>query len=310
MKSIRLPTGRPYDWRLFWVLFGLNVPAAFAVVPFAMNLQRAYGTPGTEGPPEWGPIIGDRIVTLAVIALLAGIGLALANRIGLGLPFVESRIQGVPPPRRFRGILAVGALVGIGGAAVILALDFGVFRSRMLDMVQELSIETPEEAMAPPLVGFLAAISAGVTEETSFRLFGLTLLAWLGGRLVRTTDDRPPAWVLWTANILFALVFGATHLTTAHAIGWPMNTLVLTRTFVLNGIGGMAFGWLFWTYGLESAMLAHFFTDIGLYTLLPVIVLQEGRVATTVAGCIVTLVVGLGVIWAARTVAREDSEAA
>ena len=37
--------------------------------------------------------------------------------------------------------------------------------------------------------------------------------------------------------------------------------LVVTSTFVLNGIGGLAFGWLFWTFGLESAMLAHFFAD-------------------------------------------------
>jgi len=88
-------------------------------------------------------------------------------------------------------------------------------------------------------------------------------------------------------NLVVALVFGAAHLATASAIGWPMSALVLTRTFVLNGLGGLAFGWLFWTYGLESAMLAHLFTDVALYTLLPIILLQEGQAARILAGSVV-----------------------
>jgi hypothetical protein len=31
---------------------------------------------------------------------------------------------------------------------------------------------------------------------------------------------------------------------------------------VLNGIGGIVFGWLYWRNGLESAMTAHFSADI------------------------------------------------
>jgi hypothetical protein len=35
-------------------------------------------------------------------------------------------------------------------------------------------------------------------------------------------------------------------------MGWPIKPLVLTYTLLLNAIGGLAFGWLFWTFGLES----------------------------------------------------------
>ncbi|MCA9910883.1 MAG: CPBP family intramembrane metalloprotease, partial [Anaerolineae bacterium] len=31
---------------------------------------------------------------------------------------------------------------------------------------------------------------------------------------------------------------------------------------VLNGVGGVVFGWLYWRYGLEWAMIAHFAADM------------------------------------------------
>jgi hypothetical protein len=254
-------------------------------------------------------MVSDRLVTLGLLAVVIAIGLALSRRIGLGSPFVESWVRGRPAPRRFRGVFALGALVGLGGAVLVVALDLGVFRQPMLSQFRELGIELPAEAVAPPLYGLLAAFSAGITEETLFRLFGLSLLAWLGGLLVRTADGRPAPAVLWTANVLFALAFAAVHLSTASAIGWPMSALVLTRTFVLNSLCGLAFGWLFFTYGLESAMLAHFFTDVGLYTLLPIVIQQPGRQARLVAGGAVALALLAGMAWAVRTIARESAPA-
>jgi membrane protease YdiL (CAAX protease family) len=36
----------------------------------------------------------------------------------------------------------------------------------------------------------------------------------------------------------------------------------------LNGLAGVAFGWLYWKRGLESAIVAHFSADIILHVLL------------------------------------------
>ena len=155
-------------------------------------------------------------------------------------------------------------------------------------------------------IGFLAAFSAGVTEETLFRLFGLSLLAWLGGLLFQELDGRPKLAVLWIANMLFALAFGAAHLPTAEALGWPINTLIVTRTLVINGIGGLVLGWLFWSFGLETAMLAHFFADVVLYTFIPIIALQEGETARYLALAGVVVLVLLALIWAWRTLIVEN----
>jgi len=305
MHEIILATKRPYDWRVFWVLVGLSIPAAFAILPFAMNLQAAYRPDIAQ---DASPLIFDAIVNITLVAFLGGLGLALANRVGLGLPFVEGWVRRDPIHRRFTGVVAWGLLFGIGCGLVILLLDLQVFRQPMLGMFQELGIETPKESAAPPHYGFMAAISAGIIEEILFRLFGLSLLVWLGGFLIHNVEGRPKPVVFWVANIVFALIFGAAHLITAKAIGWPMNALVLTRTFVLNGVAGIAFGWLFWSYGLESAMFAHFFTDVVLYTLLPIILLQEKGTATVLASAGIIILVLLGVIWAIRAVVRERNK--
>jgi membrane protease YdiL (CAAX protease family) len=47
-----------------------------------------------------------------------------------------------------------------------------------------------------------------------------------------------------------------------------LTTLVVIRTTLLNAIGGIVFGWLYQTRGLESAMIAHFSADIVLPVLL------------------------------------------
>jgi hypothetical protein len=39
----------------------------------------------------------------------------------------------------------------------------------------------------------------------------------------------------------------------------------------LNGLGGLAFGWLYWKRGLESAMMAHFSADIVLHVITPLV---------------------------------------
>jgi ABC-2 type transport system ATP-binding protein len=176
----------------------------------------------------------------------------------------------------------------------------------MMALFEEIGYKVPEQAVAPPLYGFLAAVSAGITEETIFRLFGLSLLAWLGGLLFQELDGRPKLAVLWTANILFALAFGAAHLPGAEAMGWPINTLVVTRTLILNGLAGLVLGWLFWTFGLETAMLAHFFGDVVLYTLLPIIALQQGETAQSIALISVIAFVLIMLALAVRTLIIES----
>jgi hypothetical protein len=73
----------------------------------------------------------------------------------------------------------------------------------------------------------------------------------------------------------------------------------------LNSLGGLAFGWLFWTFGLESAMLAHFFADVILYTLIPLAAMPEGETARMLAITGVVVIILVTLVWALRTLIAE-----
>ena len=78
-------------------------------------------------------------------------------------------------------------------------------------------------------------------------------------------------FVIWFAIVLAAVLFGSAHLPAMTAVGVPMSVLVISRATVLNGIGGIAFGWLYWKRGLESAMIAHFSADIVAHAITPLV---------------------------------------
>jgi hypothetical protein len=75
----------------------------------------------------------------------------------------------------------------------------------------------------------------------------------------------------------------------------------MIRIVVQNTAVGIVLGWLYWKWGLESAMLAHFFFDVALYVVtLPV--LQFGNPLLALAA-----LVGLALVvrWARRAVAAD-----
>ena len=299
MNKIVLPTKHRWNWKVFFVLIGLIIPASFAILPYALNQQNLS--------LEWETLVLDRLInSILPLVLLGGIGLALANRIGLGIPFVESWTKREPSLYRPRDIVAIAWITAVALVLSSIFLHSVIFDPPLHEMLEKLGIAIPDGAQTPPVYGFLAAISAGITEETLFRLFGLSLLAWLGGLLLHDSNGRPKPIIFWIANVLFALAFGVAHLPAQATIGLPLNPLVVTATIVLNGIGGLVFGWLFFTFGLESAILAHILADIVRHSLIPVISMQEGDLARTLVMAGVIIVVLLALVWAWKTLVAEN----
>jgi hypothetical protein len=293
MNKIVLTTRRRWNWKVFLVLVGLIIPATFAIWPYTSYQQNlSLG---------WDLLLIDRLINILLLSVLGGIGLLLANRIGLGMPFVERWTKREPMPCQFHNIVAIALIAAVILVVLSMFLHTVVFDPPLNAMLEKMGIPIPEAANTPPLYGFLAAISAGITEETEFRLFGLSLLAWLGGFLFHNSDGRPKPVVLWTANILFALAFGAMHLSAEAGMGIPITPLVVTATLVLNGLGGLVFGWLFFTFGLESAMLAHILADVLRHSLIPFILMQEGETAKTLATIGVVILILVALVWAWST---------
>ena len=142
------------------------------------------------------------------------------------------------------GVLA-GLLVG-GGICLLNGILFG--SSLLLDVHQ------------PAWMGLLASLYGGINEEVLLRLFLFTLVYFLFGKLFKVAAHHRMR-VLWTVNVLVALVFAAGHLPVLLKLVAP-SSLEMFRVLLLNGIPGVVFGWLYWSRGLWAAMMAHFVADV------------------------------------------------
>jgi membrane protease YdiL (CAAX protease family) len=262
MDTISLPTKRPFSWKTFLFIAAVLVPARFALLPYSMTLQSITPEPG-----DWPNIIISNLPVIVISWLVGGIGLLLASRIGLGLPFIEGWLKKEPIWDRVGKVVIISVIVGVVFAIVAMGLARWVIDPPMWAEINSLGITLPEDIQPPAWQGFLASFYGGIAEEVLLRLFGLTLLAWLGGLVSHDTEGRPTPVVFWIANILAAVLFGLGHLQVATAMGLPLTALLVTRTMVFNGLGGLAFGWLYWTRGLESAVMAHFSADIVIHVL-------------------------------------------
>lgn len=271
MTGMTPPARRPFNWRLFWTLLAMMAFGMVAVLPYTLTLQASALEKATLPLPLPVLITVQTVQGLIIYGVLALVGLFLADRIGLGLPILAGRLRGESVREPVKRMLGPAIAIGVVGAAAVILLQAVLFGPIMDPHLQRLGIELPENLNPPAWQGFLASFYGGVVEEVLLRLFLLTLLAWLGSKVSRRADGRPTTGVLWVANVLAAVLFGLGHLPTAATIGLPLDALVVTQVVVNNALLGLAFGWLYWTYGLESAMLSHFSADIVLHVIVPLV---------------------------------------
>jgi membrane protease YdiL (CAAX protease family) len=253
---------KPFNWREFFILWVAGVLGVIAVLPYTLTLQAPMLEKMPPLPIPLTVLVAIQMVQNAVlVAIAVGLGLLLAGRIGLGAPLLEARLAGEAVSQRLRALLAPSVLAGAAAGVAIIALELLVFAPRI---PQALSItEQP-----PAWQGLLASFYGGITEELFLRLFLMSLLAWLLGLVWRESSGRPTTGAFWTANLVAAILFGLGHLPATAALV-PLTAIVVIRAVLLNGLAGVVFGHLYWTRGLEAAMLAHFSADIVLHVLTP-----------------------------------------
>lgn len=256
------------NWKVFFILWIACVLSALLILPYSLELQSSAIDLSQLGLPLPLLITIQTIQTVILFAILIFLGMLLAKRIGLGMPVLDAMTRGESVTERVRAIVPSSIILGVVATILMLGLEFFYFLPAMMrelgDTAAALNLQTGQPAAWK---GLLASFYGGIAEEVQLRLFVMSLLAWLGHFLHKTTEGKPTSFVFWIANILAAILFGLGHLPIVSMLV-PLTPLVIARTIVLNGIGGIVFGWLYWKRGLESAMLAHFSADIVLHVLL------------------------------------------
>jgi len=269
MEAIVLPTKRKFSWKVFFIVPALALVSGLLKAP--MIIANEYA----NQPDLWiNIILSVTLSTLIIYGLLGTLGLLLAFRVGMGLPFIEGWATKSPLEGKF-GKVALTALVA---AIILTVIGLGV-RYLTAPMIltafeaQNIPISALGEAIQVPWwATLLGTLSAGIGEEIGFRLGLLTILVWVVGWLWHDDAGRIKPVGFWLANLVVAVLFGAFHLSNLSAAGLPLIAGLVIRAIFGNGLLALAFGWLYQRYGLESAMFTHFLLDVFLYVLLPLVV--------------------------------------
>jgi Type II CAAX prenyl endopeptidase Rce1-like len=262
-----LPRSR---WRLGLILLALSLLGTVAMVPYSITLMRQMKdsvlTPAMEPVVMVVTIFIEGVMSAAAIA----IGIGLGRRAGLG-PFLLKGFDGGiesgatiafegTRPDRSPAWKAIGLASGLG---IVLGVIVVAFSYAIDSWMPRMAVKFEHPA---PLEGLFASIGAGIREEVWLRLGLMTLLAWLGTVIARRESGSPA--IIWAANVLAALGFGAMHLPQAAAL-IGLNAAIVGFVFVGNGIPGLVFGWLFWRKGLIAAMVCHFVMDVVMKVIYP-----------------------------------------
>jgi hypothetical protein len=247
-------------WSEFAILFGAAVIGIACVTPYSLELSRALVTKALARVhrPLWVLVLLQSAQSVVLLGVATGLGLLIASQIGLGAPLLAGALAGTSVVAQARAMVAPALILGIASSALMLALEITVFWPRLPDAMRT---SFPIPALWKRL---LASVYGAVDEEILLRLFVLSLLAWLIGFAWHLPDGKPTVGALWVATILAAVIFGLGHLPATAALV-KLNPLLIGRALLLNGVVGIATGYLYWRYGLEAAMLAHFSADLVLH---------------------------------------------
>lgn len=221
-----------------------TMPAAFAKLPLPLPLV----------------IVAQMLQAGLLLTLIGFLGLRMRYRAGLRLPWLCAWMRGEPLP-----VFPWRSSVVIGVAAALAVIGLSLLLDPLLP--QALHAPAAGKPGTNALTGLLASFYGGIAEELQLRLFLMTLLLWLSAKLGRRA---PGGAAYWSAIVFAALLFGLGHLPAAAQV-WPLDGIVVLRTVLLNAVAGIAFGWLYWKRGLETAIVAHFSADIVLHVLAPLL---------------------------------------
>jgi hypothetical protein len=225
---------------------------AFAILS-AINVLLLQGVAGAATPPATMP------APLPIIALIsAGIVLVLYGAIGL-IGFFLARKIGLPElwdshitnRQRFLIPALIGAAVG-----VVLIIGDLIFSP----------INGIGHFPHPPFpISIVAALAAGIGEETVFRLFFISLWTWLVSKVILRGRFQPV--VYWVVSVLAALAFGISHLPSIlYLQNWTSMSQVppalLAEILLLNGLMALAAAYYFRKFGFLAAVGVHFWADV------------------------------------------------
>ena len=106
-----------------------------------------------------------------------------------------------------------------------------------------------------------AIFYGGIFEEIMLRLFFMSILTFILVKIFARRSKNISSYIYWIAIFITAILFGLGHLP-ATLMTFNVTSIVIIRMMLLNGLGGVVFGYLYWKKGLEYSMISHIFCHL------------------------------------------------
>lgn len=181
-----------------------------------------------------------------LISLAVWAGVVCSGPLGLGAPVIEAALSRSGAWQPLKRQLLPAAIGGIATGAILLVAQ----RASPAELV------AAGQTIAIPLSA--KVLYGGVVEEVLIRWGLMTTLIWLLWRFVQKKAGPPRTGYVIGAILFAALSFGAGHLpAAAMLLGGQLTMPVVVLIMIGNGVPGVMFGYLYWRYGIEAAMMAH-----------------------------------------------------
>ncbi len=253
------------DFKISLLLAVLGFIAGVLILPYQLEMFQ------TTAPALYDEVLETLPMSISLVSVMVGlqlliatfllsfIGIKLARKTGLSFTVLESLFS-----KRNVVINKEAIYIAIIGGIILGFLIVGSDRFYFQNQIPILAENTPGFS----LLGLMAGVFyGGVFEEVLMRLFLMSLVIWLWMKIFRRTKEEISSKVYWFAIILTSLAFALGHLPATGMMYGEVTTTLLIRGLLLNGIGGLIFGWLYWKKGIEYSILSHMFAHISMQLL-------------------------------------------
>lgn len=239
-------------WRAATALFIPGFIGTLSLIPFIARSLRKLPSGIIPVDTPFALLVALSLIQPAfLLAAAVGVGIWLAPKLGLTSRVAYAASGSRSALHDIRRDLRPALLSGIVLGLAVIILD-----AFLLPLAGEAAQSLSVSGDRPFWYLIMGTLYGGITEEIMMRWGLMTFLAWLCWLFVQRGSARPRPPVMWVSITLAALIFGFGHLGTVAAAA-PLTTMLVLRTLLLNGLAGMVFGWLYWRFSLEAAMISH-----------------------------------------------------
>lgn len=247
-------------------MMALNVIGALATVPFVIVFVNA--TPQSM-PMPWVFWLATQLVSCGFMgAITIPIGVWLGSRVGLEAPVFRGIAKGdFSVLNQMRSGWIAASVVGIAVGTIAFLADRMLPAEVTSSGMSQDAIKTIEAT--PAWIRILSSLGTGITEETWCRYGFMAFIVWVGVAITRS--ERPSTAYFWFANILASLPLAAMYVFNHLVLGGSANPENMAYLVGFNSLIALPCGWLYWKYGIESAMASHTICDVVMRLALPFI---------------------------------------